>query len=78
MTVITQEYASLSELAKDERVDLNKSKLTFYARLGLIVPVNIVGRMQIYNVDEVLNCLKVIETYQKRGLTIEEIKGKMK
>jgi len=78
MTVITKEYASLGELSKDERINTNKSKLTYYAKEGLIFPRNVVGGMQIYNVAEVLRRLKIIKSYQAKGLTLKEIGAKLK
>jgi len=63
---------SLNELAKIAKI--NKSKLQYYASLGLFWPTQIVGRMQIFNTKEILKTLKLIEKKQKEGKSLYEIK----
>jgi len=71
------QLTSLSELARDKRLNLNKSKLAYYAKLGLIIPVDTISRTQIYNKKEVIKIVKMIERLQFTGSTLVEIKKKL-
>lgn len=64
---------SLGELARE--LGINKSKLLYYAKIGVIVPVTKAGRMYIFEREDVIKRLKVIENMQqsKKGLSLSEI-----
>jgi len=71
----TKNLISLSELAKI--VEINKSKLSYYAALGMFWPIQIVGGMQIFDKDETMKSLKLIEKKQKQGKSLKEIKEEL-
>ena len=68
------QLTSLSELARDKQLDINKSRLTYYAKLGLIVPVDTISRTQIYDKKEVIKAVKLIDRLQESNFTLSEIK----
>jgi DNA-binding transcriptional MerR regulator len=63
---------SLGDLSREKKY--SKSKLTYYASMGLIVPIEVVGKMQIYDKDETEGRLKEIEKYRKQSLSLRQIK----
>ena len=65
-------HTSLGEIAI--KLGVNKSKLAYYFRLGLIKPIAKVGRMNIFDADETLKTLKDIKSFKKEGKTLEEMK----
>ena len=67
----THEFISLNELAK--ALQLNKSTLTYYASLGVIIPVTVVGRMQLFSKKQVLKQLKKVKEEQAKGKTLKQI-----
>ena len=67
----TNELISLNELAKE--LKLNKSTLTYYASLGVITPITVIGKMQLFNKTEVLAQLKNAKKEQKKGKTLKQI-----
>jgi len=71
----TKKLVSLNELAKI--ADVNKTKLSFYAKSGLFLPVQVVGRMQIFDMKETLKTLKLIEKKQEEGKSLTEIKEEL-
>lgn len=70
-----QEFVSINELAKISST--NKSKITYYMTLGLIVPKTVVGRMYIFNKKAAIDTLKKIQALQSEGLSLREIKEKL-
>ena len=66
---------SLNELARELKI--NKSKLSYYSSIKLIVPANTVGKMMIFNGVETIERVKKIEKLRKSGLTLQEIKEKL-
>jgi len=67
---------SLSELSLE--LGVNKSKLMYYAKLGLLKPIDIVGRMQIFDYQEAKKALRMILRNQVGGKKLKEIIAKMK
>jgi DNA-binding transcriptional MerR regulator len=65
-------YISLCELAIE--LGYNKSKLIYYRSLGLIDPIDQVGKMFIFDKDSTIKRLKKIEQLMKSGKKIREIK----
>jgi DNA-binding transcriptional MerR regulator len=63
---------SLNELAKE--MNINKSKLHYYAQLGLIVPNGKIGGTIVLEKIDAVKKLKTILTNQKKGKTLKEIK----
>ena len=63
---------SLGNLALE--VGVNKSKLAYYARMGLLKPMNTIGVTQIYNKKKTLHRLDKILKAKKEGKTLREIK----
>jgi DNA-binding transcriptional MerR regulator len=78
-TAVTENYKNeeikkitIGELSKEKKI--GKSLLHYYAKIGLIVPIEVVGRMQIYNENELRERLKTIERYKKQGIALKKIK----
>lgn len=67
---------SLNQLAKEFNV--NKSKLSYYVSIKLIKPTIIIGKMMLFEKTKTINTIKKIETMQKNGLALKEIKRKLK
>lgn len=70
-----EKLISLSELAKIWRV--NKSKLSYYTSLGLIVPVDTIGRTMIFEKDKTIITIKKIKELQKKKYSLKQIKEKL-
>ena len=62
---------SLSQLAIE--LGVNKSKLNYYAVMGLIKPITKLGRIYIFEKDKVLATMKKIEASKNKGKTIKQI-----
>jgi len=73
MTQQNENLISLNELAKE--LNLNKSKLSYYVRHGLLNPISTVGRMGIFDKTKTTEIIKKIKEEQKNGKTLDEIKG---
>ena len=67
---------TLSELALELKI--NKTKLNYYALLKLIVPVKEAGKTLIFDKEKTIKKIKKIKEEQNKGLTLEEIKIKLK
>jgi DNA-binding transcriptional MerR regulator len=64
--------ASLGELAV--KLGVNKSLLSYYFQMGLLKPVEKVGRMNIFDEEDVLRTMKDIKKFKKEGLKLAQIK----
>jgi DNA-binding transcriptional MerR regulator len=64
---------SLGDIAKKHKIP--KSKLHYYAKLGLIVPKGVTGKMQIYIESEIEERLKKIDGFRKKGMSLSDIKS---
>jgi len=71
---MNKKHASLGELALDLKI--NKSKLAYYFSLGLIKPVETVGRMNIFDTKDTLRAINDIKKLKKTGKKLKEIKVK--
>ena len=69
--IIKQKLTSLAKLAK--KIDVNKSRLNYYAWLGLIRPVTVIGKTMIFNTKVVKKQLRIIQVEQKKGKTLKQI-----
>lgn len=71
--VTKNNFASLSDIAK--RLKVNKSKLTYYASLGILrsAKFEYAGRTGIYHVNTVIEIVKNVDKMSKKGLTLEQI-----
>lgn len=68
-----KKLVSLGDLAKE--LGVNKSKLAFYVKLGLLVPVESTGRMNIYEYENAMKQIKKIKDLQNsKSLTLATIK----
>jgi len=68
-----KKLVSLGDLARE--LGVNKSKLAFYVKLGLLVPVDSTGRMNIYEYDNAMKQIKKITELQKsKSLSLANIK----
>ena len=56
--------SSLNELSKE--LGVSKSRLTYYAKIGLIIPVATVGKMQIFERSNVLAVVQKIDKYRRK------------
>lgn len=64
-------YASLADIAKE--LGINKSKLSYYASLGLFSKIAIVGGMGIYDKLIVKETLYEIKMAKQQGTTLKQI-----
>lgn len=71
----TIKLANLNDLAK--KMKMNKSKLSYYSKMELIIPTNIVGRMMLFDETKTIETIKKIVNLQKKGLSICDIKEKI-
>jgi len=71
---------SLNELARNlsKISEVNKSRLTYYVRLGLLCPHAVVGKMQIFKKEETMKRLKEIKKWRDKGRELKEIKELLK
>lgn len=72
-----RELVTLALLAKE--LGVNKSKLTYYVKLGLFHPVtdmNKISKIGIYDKQEILNSLKIIEKLKAKGCSLKDITTK--
>ena len=63
--------ASLGELAL--KLGINKSKLAYYFSLGLLKPIDKVGKMNIFDEEETLKVIKNIKEMKKKGKKLSEM-----
>ena len=70
------EITPLSELALELKI--NKTKLNYYAWLGLIVPIRELGKTMIFNKEEAIKTIEIIHKEKSKGLTLKEIAEKLK
>jgi len=70
-----EKLISLNDLAKIIKV--NKSKLSYYVSLGLLVPIDIVGKTMIFEKDKTITTIKKIKDLQSKKLTLQQIKNKL-
>lgn len=68
-------YATLSELAKELRI--NKSKLAYFFSLGLLEPVEKIGGMNVFDKKKTLATLKKIDKLKVKNKTLEQIKAEL-
>lgn len=66
-----KEPISLGQLAKE--LDINKSKLNYYTWIGLLKPVEVMGRTFIFEKKEVLKKLKEIEKSKLKGRQLKSL-----
>ena len=71
----TKKFSSLSEIAKD--ISVNKSQLTYYALHKLIIPVDVVGKMQIYDKNKTIKRIRIIKKYKDNGMKLRDIYRKL-
>ncbi len=62
---------TLSKLAL--KLQINKSKLSFYYNLGIIEPMNFKGRTMLFDENETVKKLEKIKNLQSEGKTTKEI-----
>jgi DNA-binding transcriptional MerR regulator len=67
---------SINKLAQE--LDFNKSKLHYYTSLGLLKPVQILGKTMIFERAPVIKRIKQIERLQNKGISLKEIKNQLK
>lgn len=67
---------SLGELAIE--LGINKSKLAYFFSIGLLKPVDTIGKMNVFNHNETIKRLKKIEKLKAKGKKLDEIKEELK
>ncbi len=63
---------SLSELALELRI--NKSQLAWYVQKGLLIPIGVDGKKNIFDRAETMRRLGLIKRLQKEGKDLDQIK----
>ena len=71
-----KQYISIAELAGEFKV--NKSLFLYYVEKGLLKPDTKVGGMYLFNRKQVIMIVKEIFLYKAIGLSLQEIKNKIK
>jgi len=73
-----QELVSLSDVAQSAQ--LNKSRLAYYAKLGLLKDayVDTVSKTQIYDKEKLLRVLKEVDDFQEHGDSLQDIVKKFR
>lgn len=71
-----EELTSINELAKE--VGTSKSTMNYYATLGIIAPISVVGKMQLFDKKECLRRIAVVKQERRKGKTLKQIVEKMK
>jgi len=66
------EVTTLSKLALELKI--YRSKLDFYMASGLIIPINKINKLNLFDKQKTLERLKEIEKLQRKGKTLKEIK----
>ena len=66
-------HVSLGELAIE--LGINKSKLAYYFSVGLLKPIAMVGKMNVFDYDQTIKRVIKIEQLKKSGKTLAEIKS---
>lgn len=66
-------HVSLGELAIE--LGINKSKLAYYFSVGLLKPIAMVGKMNVFDYDQTIKRIVKIEQLKKSGKTLAEIKS---
>ena len=71
---VLEKYALTSDLAK--KLKINKSKLLYYEKLGLISPTTVVGpkKMRIYDLEDAVSRINFIEAEKKKKTSLVDIK----
>lgn len=67
-------YALMSDIAN--KLKINKSKLMYYEKTGLLVPFTIVGpkKMRIYDLEDTVSRIRFIEEEKKKKTPLADIK----
>lgn len=76
MSKKAKKETTLNELSRS--LGVNKSKLSYYVSKGLLKPKSELGGMYVFDREKTLLTLKRIEDYQKKELTLKEIKMLLK
>jgi len=66
---------SLLEAAREFQI--NRSTLQYYIKEGLFVPKMMVGKMMIFEKDELAEKIRLIRGLKKLGSSLQEIKSKL-
>jgi DNA-binding transcriptional MerR regulator len=68
---MANKLTSLGELALELKI--NKSQLLYYHKLGLINPIETVGRMNLFDRQETIGVIKKIQKLQSASKSLSEI-----
>jgi len=68
---MNEELVSLGDLAKE--LDINKSKLNYYAWIRLITPLRTIGKTMVFDKAPTVKRLKEIQSAQKKGVKLRDI-----
>jgi DNA-binding transcriptional MerR regulator len=67
-----QDLVSLNALARELKE--NKSKLSYYVKMGLLKPITVVGKMQIFDRKDAIETIKNIKKQKNKNKTLLQIK----
>ena len=65
-------FISLNRLARELKE--NKSKLSYYVKMGLLKPITVIGKMQIFDREQTIKIMKYILKQRENKKTLTEIK----
>lgn len=66
-----EKLSSLNELAQE--LMINKSTLNYYVMMNVIEPVDVVGKMQLFDKEKTIKRINWLREEMKKGKTIKEI-----
>lgn len=69
-------YTTLATLARELKI--NKSKLAYFYSIGLLIPINNIGGMNVFDRKKTLSTLKKIDVLKNKGKTLKQIKKELK
>jgi len=70
----SKKFISLGDVSRDSNLDIAKSKLIYYTKLGLLIPVSTIGKMFIFDSKDIHERLNKIKEMQAEGYSLKKIK----
>lgn len=70
-----EKLTTLLELSQE--LNITKSKLLYYANIGLLKYVQVIGNVHVFDRMETIKKIKKIETLKKEGYKLSEIREKL-
>lgn len=75
---IYPELTCVNLMSKDEELDITRPTLFIYTRIGIIKPIQRVGKMDVYDKELSYKRIKEAKTLKKKGLRLMDVAEKIK